>query len=442
MIQEAKDGADREPSEFPLGSARPSKNDLKKRVVRLTSWAAAAAGGVVLLLFFLPKIFSDKQPADFRIDGSKLVITNKGGRELWRYEANFADLKNEEWYRLRFQNKSVVEEPSGGRRTLSRLLIRDMNRDGRNEVLYVPFREEAQGSGRLVILDSQGHAIWDLETGQETTVGNRVFAPDFTIRGIALVDLYKDGKPEILVISHAWGEYPTRVLLLDLEKKVLGEYWNAGQIDDYVFADLNRDDVPEILLAGQNNEYDRPCLLALDVRRMIGVSPQTETFHFIGKEKGNEIYYLLFPPSPVDELFRPGITVNKMDLLAGERFRILIHPSNVQFELNYGLNFLTVTLSRSFERLYNDEFRAGRLKDPYDESRIWHNLAAGFRWYDSKTKSWSPTWAMSNPWPDPELGLLTTTRGRRYHHCVRGGISSEPCGPDLCAPRKRNLGRS
>ena len=37
---------------------------------------------------------------------------------------------------------------------------------------------------------------------------------------------------------------------------------------------------------------------------------------------------------------------------------------------------------------------------------------------------------------------LTTARGRAYHHFVMGGLRSEPCGRDLCAPRKSNFRES
>jgi hypothetical protein len=384
------------PADRPATSNRPFPAG--KSPARLLSAVTAvllAAAGLYVLARRIPW---DKQPADFRIDGRSLVITTKGGRELWRYDSRQPGLEGEDRYRRRFQNKATLNEPSGDRRVLPWLIIRDLDRDGKNEVLFVPVGEDGRDPGRLVFLEHDGRPVWEFEADPESP-GGKAGPADSRTLGVGVADFYKDAKPEVIFISAAAPGSPARAVVLDLGMNVLGEYWNAGPLGDYQVVDLNRDEVPELLLAGRNDDYGRPCLIALDLRRMRGASPASGDSLVAGKEPGTELFYVLFPLSAYDELFRPEARADRVNLLAGERLDIVASPSGILFELDFEFNFLTVVLSHGFERRHEDEFRAGRLRERYDEPRIWRDLAAGLGWYDRRAGAWSKTRTMSNPWP-------------------------------------------
>jgi len=364
-------------------------------LLRLTAGAAFILGAALVL----PRWFADRRPADFRIDGGSLVIINAGGRELWRLETGVADLESDAFFRTRFHQKGFRDDPAGQRRVLPLLLIRDLDRDAKSEILFAPRDKEGRKSGRVILLDSRGRLVWELETGTAVAAGGRDFPPEFCVQGIALCDFHKDAKPEILVISTVREGYPTRILLLDLGRNILGEYWHAGPVGDCEFVDLDRDELPEILLAGRNEEFSRPALLVLDVRQMSGASPQSPAFRFEGKKPGSERYDLLFPPTPLDLLAGTEAVLDRVIPLLGERFQVLVHPSRALFELNYDLKLLTVTLSRSFELRYEEEVRNGRIQEPYDADRLRRALADGVLWHDGETKSWVNRRAASNPPP-------------------------------------------
>jgi hypothetical protein len=59
----------------------------------------------VLLFIFIPRFFYDRQPADFKIDHSRLIILNKSGKELWPFDTKLENLENENFYKNRFQKK-------------------------------------------------------------------------------------------------------------------------------------------------------------------------------------------------------------------------------------------------------------------------------------------------------------------------------------------------
>jgi hypothetical protein len=363
------------------------------------------AGGVfiaiaAILLFIHKRPWMDRRPADFWIDGSALVVTNKSGRDLWRYDTGKDGLYESAAYRKYFQVKRLDDGGPVTTRNLPRLIIRDLNRDGRNEVLFAPIYQDEMDSGKIVYLDRKGGLIWDFETGTEVRVGEKSFPADFRIDGFDVIDLDEDGVFEILIISHAKEQYPTRVLILDQSPRTRGEYWHAGQLSDYVLRDFDRDGRPELLLSGQNNEYEKPCLVMLDPLRMTGGSPQGSDFRFADKGRGQELLYALLPLSPVEALARPGIGITRFDIMGAERIRASVNVDAVYYEFDFSLRPLTVELSHVFERLYQEAFRGGRIRTPLDRpetDRIRRSLLDGILWYDGKTKSWSKAWAMANP---------------------------------------------
>jgi hypothetical protein len=352
---------------------------------------------VLGLIYLFPKILFDRRPADFRIDGPSLVITNKAGRELWRFGPGRENLKEADFYRERFQFKRTKTGPEGVPvRVLPLLLARDFNRDGKNEVLFSPQFPDEKDSGRVILFDRRGRKIWELEAGKEVLLGPTLVR-DFVCSGFDTIDLDEDGRLEILVISRAREHSPTRILILSWTKVILGEYWNVGRIADFAFADFDRDFKPELLLAGQNDEYGQPCFILLEPERMAGSSPQGEDFRFADTPPGQEIVYLLLPLSPLESLRGPRVGVTRFDILRAERIRASVGREENIFELDFNLQPLTVELSRAFERRYAEAVRAGLIRESFDPDGIRRRLLAGFRAFDRASGEWSDRWTMSAP---------------------------------------------
>jgi hypothetical protein len=66
----------------------------------------------VLLIIFIPRFIYDRQPADFTIDHTRLIILNKSGKELWSYDTKLENLENEKFYKDRFEKKNPALEGS------------------------------------------------------------------------------------------------------------------------------------------------------------------------------------------------------------------------------------------------------------------------------------------------------------------------------------------
>jgi hypothetical protein len=398
----------------PAGSPPGGASSDQERRHRPRPFLGAAAGIVLLVaaVWLLPKWFSDRRPADFRIDGRSLVVANKSGRELWRYAAGSENLQTAEFYRERFQFKRTKTGPDGvSARVLPLLIIRDVNRDGRNEVLFSPQFADERPSGRIILLDGRGRMVWEFETGKEIRLGPATIARDFICTGFDTIDLDEDGKLEFLVVSQDRENSLSRVLILDGAAAVRGEYWNAGRISDFALADFDRDFQPELLLAGRNDEFEKPCLVLLDPARMKGGSPQGEAFRFVDAPPGQEMIYLLFPRSPVGEIKRAEVEISRFDVLRAERIRTTLEADETVYELDFDLRPLTVELRSGFADRYAEAVHEGKARGPLDPDKVRRDLLAGLRWYDGQTKSWSAAWALSNPWP--ERGREPAPKGDR-----------------------------
>ncbi len=82
------------------------------------------------------------------------------------------------------------------------LVIKDINGDGDNEVLFAPKRKRGpDGIGLgFICFDRRGREIWRFEAGRELKCGDKVFSPDYRIAGFVCHDLDGDGRLETLVV--------------------------------------------------------------------------------------------------------------------------------------------------------------------------------------------------------------------------------------------------
>ncbi|MGZ7066307.1 MAG: FG-GAP-like repeat-containing protein, partial [Candidatus Aminicenantales bacterium] len=214
-------------------------------------WLLAGLVPVAAVVFLLLRDRTSVrgQPADFHISGSVLIVVDESGKELWRRDTKVEGLLDEDNYRVAFQSvdssKSLARLPS--------LAVRDIDGDGRNEVLFaVQKRDDAYGEGRLYCFDSRGKERWRFDAGREMRFGGRTFSPDYRIYGFGFHDFNGDGRQEVIVISYHYPQWPCQVALLDARGRMTGEFWNSGFLNDLAFPDLDGDGREEMVVVGVN----------------------------------------------------------------------------------------------------------------------------------------------------------------------------------------------
>lgn len=331
-------------------------------------WALAGAAILVLAGAYL--LFREKpvrrQPADFRIEGSSLVVLDRENRELWRQDMKVEDLESEAFYRANFQ---VIDKESGN--LLPVIAIRDIDADGDVEVVFALRRVSDQtGEGILFCFDRRGKEVWRFEAGRELTCKAKIFTPDYRIAGFYLHDVDGDGRLETLVESFQAPDWPCQLALLDSAGKTISEFWNAGYMREMAYADVNGDGREELIVCGVNNEYKGGCIAVFDPKNMSGGSPQTGNYVCKDIGPGTMLYYITTPY--VDVSLPLGYVVegfNLLDITKNNWTRAQM-KNGLIFEFDPSFRCVQVSGGHQFEMVHSGLVKDGKVTSVLNEGYL------------------------------------------------------------------------
>ena len=311
---------------------------------------AGLAAAVYFMFIRTPGGAGAGVPADFRISGSKLIVVDGRGRDLWPFDTRLPDLEGEETYRPRSERKA---QGSDYIPVWPYLLIRDIDGDKRPEVLFSTQTASEYGEGRLFCFDEHGTELWRFDAGRALEFGGRPHHREYRIFGLDVDDYDGDGAPEVLVIAHHKPDWPCQVVLLDAAGRLEGEYWNAGYIMDASAGDVDGDGAKELVLSGVNNEYRRGCIAVFEAGGLRGGSPQLEeAFRSPDIGEGGQRAYILFPKTEVHKALKlEGDPVNYFWIRDGDGLSAMTTDTQIYFDLDRTLACRNVTLSDTYRNL-------------------------------------------------------------------------------------------
>jgi hypothetical protein len=345
-------------------------------------WRRINLAGAALLcaaIAVIAVVALDRVPDGFRIRGSRLIVTNRYGLRLWSVFAGLADTASQAVYRAYFQEKAYRPYQGGEQACFPWLIFRDLNGDGRKEVLWIPRSESGRHDENqaLALLDSRGRELWRFAPGREIVIDGLSYPPSFVINILETGDFDGDGRDEILLAAHCYGESPTRIVLLDLQKNIRGEYWNFGQLADVALGDIDGDGRSEFVFASQNNEVGGPALVALDPVLMRGGSPSKKA----GWAEGTEKLYAVFPTLEIDLLRSERAAFQSLRLLPNRHFQAQT-TSILRLDIAPGLAPLQVVPTDVFLSYGREAFRTKRVSSPFDREQVIRAYAEESRYFD------------------------------------------------------------
>jgi hypothetical protein len=332
------------------------------------------------------------QPADFHIRDSTLIILGEDGKELWRKATKVEGLQDERYYRTYFQAPDLAVTSI----RLPSLVIRDINADGQNEVLFaVQKRDDAYGEGDLYCYSSHGEEMWHFHAGREMRFGGRTYSPDYRIYGFGLHDFNGDGRQEIAVISYHYPQWPCQLVLLDSRGRTTGEFWNSGYLNDIAWQDLDSDGRQELIVGGVNNQYGG-CLIVFEPARLEGCSPQSGEFKADTWPPGSERFYVRFPRTDVSLAL--GDIVEGLQALgiSGNNHLVAYTIYSLAFEFDFGLRCLSVDVGHGYMIRHNELRAAGKLRSSYNDPAYREMVRTGVRYWDGSKWVAEPTPNFSN----------------------------------------------
>ncbi len=262
---------------------RPIPQVSARRGLKLT--AAIAVIGIVAYISVRVLTVHD-EPKLGRLDGSALVIMNAEGKELWRKV--FPEGFGPDWYYAQG--------------LAAHIWFADLEGKGHTSVLFVyaPAGPLSRSS-TLICYSDRGKEKWQWTPGRELLEFGGSPATFLTVAlGVLKAT---DKRPRRIVVSsqhHPWWE--NQVAILDVNGKMISEYWHSGVLSYMVLADLSGDEKEEIVATGVNNGYLQATLVVLDPDRVFGASTEVRpNFQLHGMGAAQEKLRLLFPRSDLNK---------------------------------------------------------------------------------------------------------------------------------------------
>jgi len=357
--------------------------------VLISGISIVVIGLAAILLFGAKALFSDRVPVDFRIEGSKLIIVNREGKFLWEHDTGLETLGLETDFRKLFNQRTRI--PGKNERTIPILHIRDIDGDGKNEVLFTPTTSDSFRAGRMICFDHRGRERWRFDGGRELVFGKTTYSRDYH-NAFDTLDLDGDGRLEILVLSSHWPEFPSQLTVLSTEGNPLGEYWNSGRILDYLSADLDGDGKKELVISGTNNEFNQGFVAVFDPRKIGGASPNSGEYKNLAFGPGTEKAYIRFPWTDLDPIDSTKSWADNLSIQDNGWIYVNTLANHIIFSLDpKSLECRQVTLTDTFISRHREEAKGGRvssvLGDAYREK-----LRTGLLYYTGREWTLTPTW--------------------------------------------------
>lgn len=271
-------------------------------VRRRWGWAVAAVAVVVLSAagWLLNR---PAQPAEWRIEGRTLIVTDARGRELWTYALGTG--------RQFFDDRRKIKGTGIGPE------FADLDGDGRPELL-APVADADGHAIQLMCLSPSGKLLWIHEPEEEARVPGSSYSGPWMVRSFAVVPR-QDGPGQH--VFTAWSHlthYPALARLLDGRAGArIRDYWHSGHLVNGRVIDFGDGQGPLIYVAGISNSYRQATLLVLHPDRFGGASKEENpSYQILGQPEPVEVTRILFPRSRLNQRFERynrALSMQKMD---------------------------------------------------------------------------------------------------------------------------------
>jgi len=311
------------------------------------------------LLVLLSMNPNSSVPFNFDIKGSKLLILNEKNSKIWSFDTGLSNLCSEESYRKRFQEKRTDEQ---GAYRIPHLMIKDLDKDGKKEVLFTTQTRDELQEGLLICLDHRGKKLWEFKTGKALKFGMVSYSSDYRIIGIDVYDIDGNGSMEIIAISINRYYFPSQLVILNFRGKLLGEFWNSGYL----------------------------CIMVFDPTDIWGASPQSGEYLCQELKPGSEKYYMLIPPTDVENCICLRNKIDVIDILNNQIISVKSGIGQIFYEFNFDLKLVNVNFSDEYEIMHRKYLSENKITSELNQEYKKH-LMQGLLYYDGQNWVSNPT---------------------------------------------------
>lgn len=340
------------------------------------NWVSTVATVLLAILFaYLFVMDFDDNPASLSVDTNTLYVKNKNGKVLWTLCST--------------PNLDVLVYP-GLVKIYARIL--DINKDGENELLFVPTgldeRNEKRTRGTIICYDKYQKIKWEY-TFQDTVFSERE-------KLLPLYDAYLidtttiENKKVLLCYANNATSFSSAIFVLDLitGHRIMETQWNSGYTWDAKIVDFEGDGEKEIIAIGADNGYKDGTIWAVRRKNLRGFRPTTPAYIIKNIPVTELIFYIRIPKTDYDSL--NGSKVN--GFLQGGlsyyeeekefRFTSISSMDNTQKvsfpSINYVFNLeymeFEIKIIDKFSTQRDEQIRAGALSTPYTDTEEYKEI--------------------------------------------------------------------
>ncbi len=317
--------------------------------------------GYLLLCLTYPKAWPwfDWNPQELKLMDNRIIALNAGGQFLWDY--NFAtplELAADNW------------------------AIADLDSDGRNEVLVVPYRfglGYSESNGRLFVFSSSGDTLFTRDgivRGVYPSSGLGASGDSIPTEGACVYVRQYRGRS--IVITCVAASSPARgfVKFWNSAGDQTGQYVNSGYAFCIAFSDFDGDGIEEALIKGTNNRLNCTTLFTLDPLTADGVSPpyilgvsDGKPLDLRGVSRGTQKKMVFLPPSELLQIYgkQPYQTDDRFREMPDETIELWLgegsedRPIQLIYVLDRNLRVRSVFASDSYNLAYKQAVAEGKL---------------------------------------------------------------------------------
>jgi hypothetical protein len=174
----------------------------------------AAVGGYVLL---------DRTPDQVTTEGSILEVRNRSG---------FRFLQEEVGSTIANHSEPIELTPRSG------------------YVIVVGTGPDGERPGTILAYDMRGNIRWEYQANFDPYEGPTA---NFSIRHITIDEVMNNGEKQIIFTTQKSDWYPSELVLLSADGKVISSYWNSGFIYNVIPQDFDGDGIKELVVSAVNN---------------------------------------------------------------------------------------------------------------------------------------------------------------------------------------------
>ena len=285
-VEGVNKSADPQPTDLQRQYLLASEKDDKRRT-RQMRFFTMALSSMAILATTAAGILFDRTPAKVDIVGQGFEIRNRFNYRFLRQEVG--------------STISISAEPQ----TLT---------PGGAYTLIVGTGMDGKRPGTVLAYDMKGNIQWEYTVRDDPYHGP---PGNFQIQNILKIDqALGNERSQIIFTAQKSDWFPTELIMLDAEGRLLSSYWNSGFIYDLLLQDFDGDGIKELVVSAVNNNLGY--LLVKDEKK----HPVTVSLLSPQKDFTGQTFPALIPDWPSQTEYNHWIAVFEPYVVGGVNVRI------------------------------------------------------------------------------------------------------------------------